>query len=251
MGTSTFNASVDYFGLKASSSGAIRDKSSARNRTKSSASGANTYGDVARVDSWGDTSAPSAEYDIVAALTQASMPELGTVHTVTGLAGPVVLGTVNISTQNGSAPTLSASGRMVQTGAVALRKYSLPNFSISPRHRAQDFLGLCTIKKGASAASDVDDYGLESVNGSFPVEVTLAQPKGEVVNYDIHGGMATCAYVMNWYASVEPTIELTAAATALGADISEPETDAAPEGGYVQYTWTVSFPFKGVEVEAA
>ena len=62
--------------------------------------------------------------------------------------------------------------------------------------------------------------------------------------------MATCAYTMNWYASVEPTIELTDAANDLGADMSVPVGKSNPEGGYTQYTWTVSFPLIGEEVSA-
>lgn len=248
MANATFNAGIDYFGLGTSSSGALKVTGSDENRSKQSTSGANLYGDAAVVDSWGETAAPSAEYEVVAALTQATFPDLGTVHTVDGIEKPVVLGGVKISTKQGGAPTCSASGQMVQTGATQLRKYTLPSFSLTPRHRAQDFLGLCTIKKGSAAADPGEDYGLESVEADFPIEFTLAQPKGEVVNYDLHGGMATCSYTMNWYASTAPTVALTAAATTLGATISAPLAKSCPEGGYTQYTWTVSFPMKGEEV---
>lgn len=250
MANATFNAGIDYFGLGTSSSGALKVTSSNENRSKQSASGANLYGDAAVVDSWGETAAPSAEYAVVAALTQATFPALGSVHTVEGVEKPVVLGGVKISTKGGGAPTCSASGQMVQTGAKQLRKYTLPTFSITPRHRAQDFLGLCDIKKGTAAADPDEDYGLEGVDADFPIEFTLAQPKGEVVNYDLHGGMATCSYTMNWYASTAPTVSLTAAATTLGATISSPVAKSCPEGGYTQYAWTVSFPMKGEEYTA-
>ncbi len=248
MANATFNAGIDYFGLGESSSGALKVTSSNENRSRQSASGANLYGDAAVVDSWGETAAPSAEYAVVAALTQATFPDLGTVHTVEGIEKPVVLGGVKISTKSGGAPTCSASGQMVQTGAKQLRKYTLPTFSLTPRHRAQDFLGLCSIKKGTAAADPDEDYGLEGVDADFPIEFTLAQPKGEVVNYDLHGGMATCSYTMNWYASTAPTVALTEAATALGATLSAPLAKSCPEGGYTQYTWTASFPMKGEEV---
>lgn len=246
----TFNAAIDYFGLEAATSNALKVVTSDENRSMQSASGANLYGDAAVVDSWGETAAPSAEYKVVAAFTQETMPNLGTVSTVDGIERPVVLGGVTISTSTGQPPALSASGQMVQAGAKQLRKYVLPAASLTPRHRAQDFMGLCEIKKGDSEASDVEDYGLESVSASFPVEFSLAQPKGEVVNYDLHGGMATCSYSMNWYAQTAPSVALTAAATALGASISAPVAKSCPEGGYTQYKWTVSFPMKGEEVAA-
>lgn len=247
MANPTFNAGIDYFGLGASSTDALKVTSSNENRSKQSASGANLYGDAAVVDSWGETAAPSAEYAVVKPLTQATFPDLGTVKTVDGIEKPVVLGGVTISTRSGSAPTVSASGQMVQTGAAQLRKYELPAFSLTPRHRAQDFMGLCSIKAGTADADAAEDYGLESVEAQFPIEFTLAQPKGEVVNYDLHGGMATCSYTMNWYAQAAPSVSLTAAATALGATISAPVAKSCPEGGYTQYTWTVSFPMIGEE----
>lgn len=247
MANATFNAGIDYFGLESGSSNKIKVKSSAENRSKQSTSGPNTYGDATVVDSWGETAAPSAEYDVIDEITQEELPVLGSLTEITGMAGPVALGTITINTSNGSAPTVSAAGQMVQAGAVQLREYTLPTFTLSPRHRAQDFIGLCSIKIGTTDASDVEDYGLESVSATFPIEFTLAQPKGVLLGYDLHGGMATCQYTMNWYASTAPTIALSAAATALGATMSEPVSKACPEGGYTQYTWTVAFPLVGEE----
>jgi hypothetical protein len=109
-------------------------------------------------------------------------------------------------------------------------------------------MGQCSIKKGSAAADDKEDYGLESVNASFPIEITTAVPQGEVVAYDLHGGMATCVFTMNWYADTAPVVELSETATALEATISSPVTKSTPRNGYTQYTWTVSFPFVGEEV---
>lgn len=249
MATPTYNAHVDYFGLVASSSGALKIVGSNENKTRTSASGANLYGDITVVDANGETAAPTAEYELVGELTDATMPELGSVISGGGLSKPVVVGGLNISTSQGAAPTISASGQMVQTGATQLRSYTLPDFALTPRHRAQDFLGLCNILKGETAADPIEDYGLESVSAAFPIEITTAAPQGEVLSYDLHGGMATCDFSMNWYADTAPTITLTNAATTLGAAISSPVTKATPRDGYTQYTWQVSFPFTGEEVD--
>ena len=250
MATPTFNAGIDYFEFESATSNKVKVTSSNENRSKQSTSGANLYGDPAVVDSWGETAAPSADYLVVDTLTQAAF-ELGTVHSVAGMTGPVVLGGITIITANGQPPTISASGQMVQTGATQLRSYTLPSFTISPRHRAQDFCGLVTISKGSSAADPDEDYGLENVTANFPIEFTLAQPKGVVVNYDLHGGMATVAYSLNWYASTAPTNALSAAALAANATMSEPVAKADPEGGYTQYTFTVSIPMIGSEYVGA
>lgn len=267
MANATFNAGIDYFGLQTATSNAAKVTASNENKSKQSTSGANSYGDAAVVDSWGETAAPSSDYQVVEEIVHTladpvivlgNLIAAGSSNiSVGGTAAPVVVGSFNVSTQNGSAPTLSVSGQAVQTGAPELRNYSLPAFTLSPRHRAQDFLSLCTIKKGSSAASPVVDYGLESVNASFPIEFTLAQPKGDLKNYDLHGGMATVDYTMNWYASTAPTIEVAssltlslggATTTTVAPTMSTPETKACPEGGYMQYTWQVSFPLIGYEL---
>lgn len=248
MATKTLNAHIDFFGLVESSNGALKIVESAENKAKTSVAGANLYGDITVVDSFGEIAAPSASYELVGNLTDATMPNMGVVVTVEGLAKPFVLGGLTINTATGSAPTVSASGQMVQTGAKQLRKYVLPGINLTPRHRAQDFMGLCSIKKGSAAADNKEDYGLESVNASFPIEITTAAPQGEVVSYDLHGGMATCDFTMNWYADTPPVVALSESAVALEATISSPVTKSTPRNGYTQYTWQISFPFVGEEV---
>lgn len=247
MATKTMNAHVDYFGLVESSGGALKITDSAENKSNTSVSGANLYGDITVVDTFGETAAPTANYELVDNLTDATMPVMGAVKSVQGLSKPFVLGGLSINTSTGAAPAVSASGQMVQADATQLRKYTLPGINLTPRHRAQDFMGLCTIKKGTTAADDKEDYGLESVSANFPIEITTAAPQGEVVSYDLHGGMATCDFTMNWYADTAPTVELTAAATDLGAAIS-PISMTSPRDGYTQYAWQVSFPLVGEEV---
>ena len=276
MANQTFNAGIDYFALESGTTNALKVTASNENRSKQSTSGANTYGDAAAVDSWGETAAPSSDYLVVAAvahtlaspkITLGNLVAAGSSNIkIDGTDAPVVIGSLSINTQTGSAPTVSVSGQAVQTGATALRAYVPPAFSLSPRHRAQDFLSLITsIKKGSGTLTAADpgvDYGLESVNAQFPIEFTLAQPKGELKAYDLHGGMATVDFTMNWYASGEPTIAIASTVTlrtssantsntsTVNTTVSNPVAKACPEGGYTQYTWQVSFPLIGYEVAA-
>ena len=276
MANQTFNAAIDYFALETGTSNALKVTTSNENRSKQSTSGANTYGDAAAVDSWGETAAPSSDYLVVAAvahtlaspkITLGNLVAAGSSNIkIDGTDAPVVVGSLSINTQTGSAPTVSVSGQAVQTGATALRSYCVPAFTLSPRHRAQDFLSLITsIKKGSGTLTAADpgvDYGLESVNAQFPIEFTLAQPKGELKAYDLHGGMATVDFTMNWYASGEPTIAIASTVTlrtssantsntsTVNTTVSNPVAKACPEGGYTQYTWQVSFPLIGYEVAA-
>lgn len=262
MANATFNAGIDYFGLEEATSNAIKVKSSAENRSKQSASGANSYGDIKAVDSWGETAAPTAEYQVVSECNSASFADIGgsIIPSPEGFSAPLCFGGLSFSTSNGTAPTMSANGQLVQDGAKRLRKYSPVGFKILPRHRAQNCVGTWAgnvftpcieIKKGDAAASDIDDYGLESVSGDImPVEFTLSQPKGVTFNYDLHGGTATVSYTMNWYASTVPTITLSSAAQTAGFTMSAPVGKSDPEGGYTQYTWSVSIPMVGTEATA-
>lgn len=259
--SNTFNKAKDYFQLVAPNSPKLKLKSSNENRSMQNKSGPNTPGDPVVIDGYGETAAPSAEYEVIADMTAADLPILGTVTaaansgiTIDGTTRPVALGGISISTQTGSAPTLSANGQAIQVGGTQKRWYDLktifPNFNLSTRHRAQDFLGLCVIKKGADVASAIEDYGLSSVNANFPVEFTLAQPQGVLLNYDLHGGAVTVPYTMNWYASTEPTIELASGVPA-NTTITTPKSRADPENGYTQYTWQVSIPLIGSDTAPA
>ena len=115
--------------------------------------------------------------------------------------------------------------------------------------------------KGQSAASPILDYGLSSVNVNFPINFIPAAPLGELLNYDLTGGMATIDYTMNWYASTAPTIALTAQTVTIPLDstnsqtvavvMTTPQTKSNPQNGYTQYTWQVSFPLIGFDITAS
>lgn len=272
MANQTFNSGIDYWALETATTNAVKVKSSRENRSKQSTNSPNCYDDPAVVDSWGEAAAPSADYDVVAALTHTlaspkitlgSLIAAGSSQiSIGGTAMPLVRGSLRINTQVGSAPTISVSGQAVQTGASALRTYVPPAFTLSPRHRAQDMFGLCTIKKGSgtlTVADDKTDYGMQSINADLPIEISLTQPKGVTLAYDIHGGMVTVDFTMNWYAAGEPTIVTVDTVTlrtssanssntsTVNTTVTTPVAKENPEGGYTQYTWQVSFPFIGYE----
>ena len=254
---------VDHFGLDTGDGSPLKITESNENRSMQSGGGQNTPGDTVVADAWGETAAPSCVYDVVKELAHdpaapaTTLITLGDLIaaadsgiTIGGTSVPVVRGSLSISTQMGRAPSVTVTGQAVQAGAKQLRRYKIPAFLLTSRHRAQDFLGLMSIKKGQAAVEeDGGDYGLSSVNANFPIAFTLAQPQGTLANYDLHGDMATADFTMNWYDDTEPTIELTAAANALGATMSTPKSKSVPRDGYVQYTWQVSFPMVGEEVE--
>lgn len=273
MANETFNSGVDHFGLQSGTSNALKVVSSSENISKQSQSGPNNWDDPAVVDSWGETADPSSEYEVVSQLVHAlATPKitLGALVSaansgieVSGAAAPLVVGRLSIRTQTGSAPRVIVTGKAVQTGATQLRAYIPPALTLLARHRAQDFMSLCTIKKGSGTLTVADgklDYGMQSVNADFPITITLSQPKGVTMGYDLHGDMITVDFTMNWYATGKPTIVLvdsvtlrTSSASSANTStvtptMSTPKSAAHPEGGYTQYTWQVQIPFIGYEV---
>lgn len=269
--TSTLRAHTDYFGLEtAIGNTKIKCVGSAENPTIQTANGQNTFGDTVVVDAFGKTAAPSAEYEVIGAISGQNIT-LGTListNTVLGTANlPVCLGSLSIATQTGSAPKITASGQALFAGAAQLRAYKLPAFSLSPRHRAQDIFAnpLFTIKyNGDNAALPTFDYGMSSVNATFPIEFTTALPNGTMLAYDLHGGMATVDATFNWYRTdYPPEVAINTAAYAGGVipiqigtneyfnaplTITNPVGRSDPEGGYTQYTFQISFPLVGAEV---
>ena len=273
--TSTLRAHIDYFDFMAAinSSGQtdkIKCVASAENPSAQSASGQNTYGDPVVVDVFGQTAAPSSEYEVIGSISGKTIT-LGTLCALNAVLGtanlPVCLGSLSISTQTGSAPKITASGQALFTGASALRTYKLPAITLGPRHRAQDIFAapLFKIKYNTSTdATPTFDYGLSSVNANFPIEFTTAMPAGTMLGYDLHGGMATVDYSLNWYRTDYPP-EIAINTTdfpgsvmpiEIGTDtyfdakmeMTNPVGRSDPDGQYTQYTFQISFPLVGVEL---
>lgn len=268
---STLRAHTDYFGLETTIGNTkIKCVGSAENPTIQTANGQNTFGDTVVVDAFGKTAAPSAEYEVIGAISgqDITLGALISTNTVLGTANlPVCLGSLSIATQTGSAPKITASGQALFAGATQLRAYKLPAFSLSPRHRAQDIFAnpLFTIKYNTdNAALPTFDYGMSSVNANFPIEFTTAMPQGTMLGYDLHGGTATVDVMFNWYRTDNPPeVAINTAAYAnsvipiqIGANeyfnapltITNPVGRSDPEGGYTQYTFQISFPLVGAEV---
>lgn len=268
--TSTLRSKIDYFGLvTAIGDTKIKCVASGENPTAQQTTGPNTYGDSVVVDAYGQTAAPSSEYEVIGAISSQAIT-LGTVistNKVLGVANlPVCLGGLSIATQTGSAPKITANGQALFTGAAQLRSYKLPAFTLSPRHRAQEIFAnpLVTIKYDTDkSALPAFDYGLSSVNANFPIEFTTAMPQGVMLGYDLHGGAATVDYTLNWYRTDhQPEIAINTAAypglvmpIEIGTGeyfnapitLTNPVGRSDPENGYTQYTFQVSFPLVGSE----
>ena len=275
--TSTLNAKKDYFRFVSTIGNTkIKCTGSAENRSTQQTSGPNTFGDPVVLDVFAETASPSAEYEVIGALSGQAIT-LGTIIAadaqdtphikIGGVAVPVCLGSLSISTQTGSAPKISLSGLALYAGAAQLRSYSIPAITLSPRHRAQDIFAnpLWTIKYNSSSpALPTFDYGLSGVNANFPIEFTQAMPGGTLLGYDLHGGVATVDCTFNWYRTdYPPEVAINTAAFAgsiipisVGADASfssplamtTPPNGSDADGQYTQYSFQISFPLVGVEV---
>lgn len=142
--SATFNAAKDLFKLETATQNNVKVVSMDENRSNQTASGANTYGDVKAVDQWGETAAPSCTYEVVGDIDSSTFANKGgsIISDADGFTLPLCMGGVSFSTNDGQVPTITVNGRLVQSGATQLRKYSPIAFKISPRHRAQNCVAL-------------------------------------------------------------------------------------------------------------
>lgn len=226
MANAGFNAATDIFGLGEN----WKVKSATLNASGSTAECKNSLGDVTHRDHYGDRIAPSAEYEIAGEVT--SLPALGKVIDVDGR--KVCLSQITITTRAGAAATVSVSGVQVEDGATTLRTYACPGVKITTRHRAQDATG----DLGATAPAT-----LTEATFTFQVDVTLAEPKGEICASDVSNGRYEASYTH----AVGDATEIAAPECTGSKVVSSPVSKSSPENDYVTYSYSVTDTLTGTD----
>lgn len=227
MSNAGFNAATDIFSL--GTSWGVR--SSNENKSGSTAECPNSLGDITHRDQYADRIAPSAEYVLKADVT--SLPALGTVVTVGSI--KVAIKTISVRTTRGAAPAATVSGMQVSDNATTKRTYSCGTIALSARHRAQDILGIL----GASTPTTLTDATF-----TFDCDISLADPKGNIENFDVSNGRVTAQYthtVGDSTAVSEPTVSGTTKV------VSAPLSKDSPENDYTTTTYSVTDSLTGAE----
>ena len=227
MANAGFNAATDIFSMGAD----WGVRSANENRSGSTAECPNSLGDITHRDQYADRVAPSAEYVLEADVDE--LPDLGTVVTIGN--NKVAINSITVKTSKGAAPTASVSGVQVSSDATTKRTYSCGEIALSARHRAQDILGLL----GSSTPTT-----LTEATFTFTCDITLADPKGSIANFDVSNGKVVASYT---HTTGDGTTVSAPSVTGNTKVVSAPVSKDSPENDYTTTTYAVTDTLTGTD----
>ncbi len=218
-----FIAKVDYFGLE----GAALDCSASNDgKSASVAEAKGNDGSIVAHEVYGETIAPSCDYQMLGAWTSADDAlALGTVKVTDGAS--VCLGEISINTAAGSPPTISASGEQVEQGATADCTYKLPGFTLAKTHHAQ-ILFKCATLGG-------DGCHLSAANYTMSCSISKATVEGDCVTHDVVEGKIEAALTIVQTGTAIPTIT-----AGEGWSVTAPLAGSNPDADYPTYSVTLT-----------
>lgn len=217
-----FKTKADYYGLGAITG--LKLISTNENKSASTAEARGEDGFVVAVESYGTTSAPSCELNVIADTSLANIV-LGTVKTIG--TDKFCLASLSISTSAGGVPTISASGQQVEANAQEKCTCTLPAISISALHHAQNF-GAFTL--GGTGAH------LTQCNMEIGGTISTATKDGEVIAHDLTDVRMTVTATIQVSDSTYGTPTVTAAT---GWTVTSPLSETNPDADFPTYTVTL------------
>ena len=219
MANTGFSAPVEYFGQ--GSSTVIGLKSSTESRDYAvKVTATDERGDIVARDLAGERISPSAVYNVIAAGNLSLV--LGRVNTVD--TDVVVLLGCDIRTSAASAPEVTLSGESIQTDGTASSTVTLPEITLSPRHKAQILAGAFTLT-GTGC-------NLTSCSLSARANITRATKSGDTVAHDVSGTEIVVSGTVQQTGETAPTI-----AAGAGWELTTPKSKANPDEGYIEWTF--------------
>ena len=227
MANAGFNAATDIFSMGAD----WGVRSANENRSGSTAECPNSLGDITHRDQYADRVAPSAEYVLEDDVDE--LPDLGTVVPIGN--NKVAINSITVKTSKGAAPTASVSGVQVSSDATTKRTYSCGEIALSARHRAQDILGLL----GSSTPPT-----LTEATFTFTCDITLADPKGSIANFDVSNGKVVASYT---HTTGDGTTVSAPSVTGNTKVVSAPVSKDSPENDYTTTTYAVTDTLTGTD----
>lgn len=227
MSNAGFNAATDIFSM--GTKWGVR--SANENRSGSTAECPNSLGDITHRDQYADRVAPSAEYvledDVV------GLPDLGTVVTIGN--NKVAINSITVKTSKGAAPTASVSGVQVSSDATTKRTYACGMINLSARHKAQDILGWL---------GQTPPTTLTEATFTFSCDITLADPKGSIANFDVSNGKVVASYT---HTTGDGSAVSAPSVTGNTRVVSAPVSKDSPENDYTTTTYSVTDSLTGEE----
>lgn len=223
---------TDYYGLTTLDSNLVL-VSTTENKSQSTVEAQGEDGFVVAVESFGLRAAPTCEYVLKHDVDMSGI-KMGAITAITGM-GDFVLSSFEVSTQAGSAPTVSASGSQVEPNATTTCYAMLPAITIGALHHAQTF-GAFTLS-GAGAHLTQSTF-------SAQCEVSTAEKDGDILAHDIVGGTVTVSGTIQ---VSDPSYPIPTVTPANGWTITSPITETNPDSNFPTYTFTLTKYLVGQE----
>lgn len=195
---SGFSAAVDYFGVEDAVSAKV--VSSELGASNSNAEALDSNGDAFAYDTFGNIIAPSGEYKADGEILLSEFPALGSVHTVDEK--KVMVTEIAITTEAGTAPTISVSGTQVGYNAEGKRTFPInggdSGTPLTPKCRVQFPFGGITLT-GDGARITTANYTLSCV----PDDTTV---KGIPIGYCSTNGKVEVELTITAATTEKPTV---------------------------------------------
>lgn len=218
----SFPSKPDYFGLGSNASLSL--KNSSLNKSATTAEAHDEIGDTVAMEVFGEQSAPSVTYEVIADITMSAI-KLGAVTTVDSK--PFVLTSVSWNTAPGAVAELQCSGAQVEAGATTATSttITLPAFALKKWHDAQ-------ILDSAFTLTGTGCY-VNGCNYTATADLSTATVDGEIVAHDIQNGRVEVAVSIVQSDSTAPTVT-----AGTGWEIVSPLTVDNPDADFP--TWTAT-----------
>lgn len=224
-----FNTVLDYFGLADGAKLACKGATENASATVVEAP-LNDAGEVPAHEVLETQRAPSCEYEMLAAWARGAETtpdpvQLGGVSTADDKT--FILTGLNINTQAGSPPAISASGTQVKTGATEGDTFDIPAFSVLFKHTAQILWSAFTL-----AGSGCH---LTTANYAASVTPSKGTVNGGTVSHDVVSGRITAQLTISQTGDTAPTLT-----PGTGWDVTAPLTKTKSDAQYPSWTCTLT-----------
>lgn len=232
-----FSSQKDYFGFAAGKAHCVKSSNGYAVQT---ATAPNDHGDIIASDVFGREEAPSCEYKISQELTGSDFPDLGSVTPVgsdSGLALPLMLTQLSITTGAGTEPSVTLSGVGVEPGATTRRTFDLSTIgTLSPLYKAQILAGAGSVTGGSVTSATL----------TAAVESGVTEVTGEPVASDCWGGTIEVVLTIVCPLGAKPTV-----APGANWDITGALTVDDTDGDYQSWSCTLTKPLTATDPAGA
>lgn len=223
----SFKTKIDFF--KISSDGALVCVSSNDGVSASVVEAQGQDGSIVAAETYGETAAPSCEYDLAASLENDASADtalaLGRVSDEDGK--KYVLNSFSITTAAGSAPKVSASGERVNDDATDGCLYIIPSFKLETLHHAQILFNAFTLEG--------EGCHLTGANYAASCTITKATKEGNCLTFDVSGAKIEASLTIRQCASAAPTVT-----PGEGWLITAPASESNPDADYPTISMTLT-----------